>query len=121
MLVLTKSGNLSSVASVCDPSCGICTPARVLCTPDTVSVLTSVAFVTVVGGCPPDSSSDGSIVCSVSAPDNIVVLVTAVISVTVWSDEFVTLGAHDSSSTGEEVTAFCTRCLLAVGPLHDGT
>ena len=121
MLVLTKSGSLSSVASICDSSCGICTPAKVLCTPDTVSMLTGVAFVTVLDGCTPDSSSDGSVVCSVSALDSVVVLVTAVISVTVWSDEFITLGAHAGSCAGEEVTAFCARCLLVVGPLRDGT
>ena len=74
-----------------------------LCTPGTMSMLTGVTF---VDGCTPDSSSDGSIVCSVSAPDNVVVLVTAAISVTVWSDEFITSGAHAGSCAGEEVIAF---------------
>ena len=81
-------------------------------------MLTGVMF---VDGCTPDHSSDGSVVCNVSAPATIVVLVPAVVSVIVWSDLLIGLGAHSGSCTGDEVFTFCARCLLVVGPLHDGT
>ena len=109
---------MPSVASRCDPSGGLCTPAKVLCTPGTVSKLIGVTF---VDGCTPDGLSDGSVVCNVSAPAHVVVLVTTVISVIVWSDKLIALGAHSGSCTGDEVFAFCARCLLVVGPLRDGT
>ena len=77
--------------------------------------------VTFVDGCTPDRSSDGSVVCNVSAPASLVVLVSAVISVVVWSDTLIGLGAHSGSCTGDEVFSFCDRCLLVVGLLRDGT